>query len=132
MSATSRAKAAARDAERADQQIEARYTDQQRKLSEWFAQQGITPEQRTLMTESAAAQFDTEKAANPPHEPIPHWVLPIGESLVDPDYFYPPTAILNGKPSPVLSVRAFHHSLTPILGVTFDRVALGAPWVRTA
>ena len=65
-------------------------------------------------------------------ESLPHWLLPIGGALSDPDYFYPPTAILNGKPSPVLSVRAFHHSLDPVLGVTFDRVALGAQWVRTA
>lgn len=66
-----------------------------------------------------------------PMEPVPHWVLPIGEALVNPDYFSPPTAEMNGKPSPILTVRAFHHSLDPVLGVTFERVALGSPWVRT-
>lgn len=67
-----------------------------------------------------------------PMEPVPHWMLPVGESLVNPDYFSPPTAEINGKLAPVLSVRAFHHSIDPVLGVTFDRAALGAPWVRTA
>lgn len=113
MSAASRAKAWQKEAQKWSGLIESNRV----KLADWMAK---NPERAAPQPEGI------------PMEPVPHWVLPIGESLLNPDYFSPPTAEMNGKPSPILTVRAFHHSLDPVLGVTFDRVGLGSPWVRTA
>lgn len=113
MSAASRARAA----EKERQSVLSLLAANRVKLADWPAK---NPERFPARPESA------------PMEPVPHWVLPVGEALVNPDYFSPPTAEMNGKPSPILTVRAFHHSLDPVLGVTFERTALGSPWVRTA
>ena len=115
MSAASRAKAAQKESQKWLDLLSCNHA----KLAQWLAVNPACP--------SAAAPSE-----GIPYEPVPHWVLPIGESLVNPDYFYPPTAEMNGKPSPILTVRAFHHPLTPVTGITFDRPALGAPWVRVA
>jgi len=123
MSAASRAKAA----EKERQSILALLDTNRVKLAEWLAA-NTDPFATAARLESTARVFVEGQKI----EPIPHWVLPLGEPLVDPDYFSPPTAEINGKLAPVLSVRAFHHSLDPILGVTFERATLGAPWVRTA
>lgn len=123
MSAASRAKAAEKAAQNALSLFESR----RKRLEDWLAK-NIDP------TTAAANRASTERVFDESEriEPIPHWVLPIGEALVNPDHFSPPTALLNEKPSPVLTVRAFHHSLDPVLGVTLERTALGAPWVRVA
>jgi hypothetical protein len=125
MSAASRAKAALK----AQESALAFFAALGAGADEWLDKHGFTAEQRAVMKAEASARYN-ERAKIAPFEPVPHWVLPIGEALVDPDYFYPPTAELNGKIAPVLSVRAFHHSIPE--GVTFERAALGAPWVRVA
>ena len=113
MSAASRARAAQKEA----QNILALLSSNRAKLTEWLAK---NPERFPPPPEGR------------PMEPVPHWMLPVGEALVNPDYFSPPTAEMNGKLCPILTVRAFHHSLDPVLGVTFERAALDSPWVRAA
>lgn len=56
-------------------------------------------------------------------------MLPVGGVLDNPNYFYPPTAEINGKLSPVLTVVAFHATL-PKEGIVFERRDLGEPWIR--
>lgn len=123
MSAASRAKAA----EKAAQNVLALFESRRKRLEDWLAK-NIDPETAAANRAGTERVFEESERL----EPIPHWVLPLGESLVNPDYFSPPTAEIDGKPSPVLTVRAFHHSLDPVLGVTLNRAALGAPWVRVA
>lgn len=133
MSVTSRARAAAREKEQFEARSaywRAKQESNARELTLWYARQGINEAQREALHEAAVVKWEESKAANG-YEPVPHWVIPIGDALVNPEYFHPPTAEINGKPSPVLSVQAFHHTL-PIEGVTFQRVALGEPWVRAA
>lgn len=59
---------------------------------------------------------------------LDHWTCAIGDTVADPRYWHPP---LSHKGDASLKIVAFYFSL-PRSGWTFERTALGQPWVRTA
>jgi len=118
MSATSRARAHERNI-----QIIADFrASQAARLEAWWAAH-YTLDQRAALKAAAEA----EHARGEPQEPRPFWCLEVGEVLLCPHHWWPPTPP-DGKP--ILSLVAFHHSLPN--PVPFERTDLGAPWVRVA
>ena len=101
MSAASRARAV----QKAAQNVLAQFETRRKRLEDWL-NKNMDPATAAANRAGTERVFDEGERI----EPIPHWVLPIGEALVNPDYFSPPTAqpAPFSRPARPHSTRPFH------------------------